>query len=136
MRHELGRPEASHSTEMPMLSNSGAEPSAKNLRSGSGAKRKRAIQQKLQAAIESGEMPPYCENCGAIETPTWRKAWIRMGTGTPPKFQPSDQPGAVVAIDELTKDDDGNTTSYKIIKRSLLPDDTGFTQVFLCNRKC
>ncbi|KAI9755078.1 MAG: hypothetical protein M4579_004417 [Chaenotheca gracillima] len=104
-------------------------------RSGSGAKRRKAIQKKLQTAIQSGEMPPYCENCGAIETPTWRKAWRKIVNGSPDEIQASDEEGGILAIVRHTKDEGEEAPTYSILKRSLLQEDDGFTEIQLCNRK-
>lgn len=105
-------------------------------RSGSGAKRKKAIQERLATSIASGEMPPYCENCGAIETPTWRKAWVRIHSGTPDLVPISNEEGGVIAWEALERDQAGTIVLFRIIKRSLLDEDAGFTEILLCNRKC
>ncbi|EWC48188.1 hypothetical protein DRE_02292 [Drechslerella stenobrocha 248] len=34
------------------------------------------IQRQMLEKIKAGEMPTYCMHCGAIETPTWRKAKV------------------------------------------------------------
>ncbi|KAI9875163.1 MAG: hypothetical protein M1830_008811 [Pleopsidium flavum] len=103
------------------------------LRSGSGARRKKAIQERLATSIATGEMPPYCENCGAIETPTWRKAWVRIHSGTPELVRLSDEDGGIVAWEALERDKEGVVTLFRIIKRSLLSHDAGFTEILLCN---
>lgn len=105
-------------------------------RSGSGAKRKKAIQNRLTTAIQSGEMPPFCENCGAIETPTWRKSWGKRITGSPEDVVLSDEEGGVLAISEVKKDDTGKITSYCVVKKTLLDSDVGFKEVQFCNREC
>jgi len=118
-------------------SNSVAEASVLNItRSGSGAKRKKAIQERLATSIATGEMPPYCENCGAIETPTWRKAWVRVHSGTPELVQISNEEGGVIAWEAMERDQHGEIVLFRIIKRSLLSEDAGFTEILLCNRKC
>lgn len=114
-----------------------AETSKTRVRSGSGAgaKRKKAIQSKLATSIAAGEMPPFCENCGAIETPTWRKAWVKVHSGTPEHVRISDEEGGIVAWETLQTDAEGTVTLYRIIKRTLLPEDEGFAEILLCNRK-
>lgn len=52
-------------------------------RSGSHAKRKKYIKEKLKSALASGDMPDHCHNCGEIETPTWRRPYTRVVHGTP-----------------------------------------------------
>lgn len=102
---------------------------------GSGVKRKQAIQSKLATTIAAGEMPPFCDNCGAIETPTWRKAWVKMHSGTPEHVRISDEEGGIVAWQTLQTDHTGTICLYRIIKRSLLKTDEGFSEILLCNRK-
>lgn len=38
---------------------------------------KERIHAQMVAAIEQGKMPNFCMNCGAIETPTWRKVSMK-----------------------------------------------------------
>lgn len=102
---------------------------------GANAKRKKAIQSKLELSVAAGEIPPFCENCGAIETPTWRKAWVKVHSGTPEHVRISDEEGGIVAWQALKTDSEGNIYLYRIIKRTVLPTDEGFTEILLCNRK-
>jgi len=99
--------------------------------------KKAAIKQKLEQAIANGEMPPFCSNCGAIETPTWRKAWSQEMQGEPGYYDYSDEPGRVTAIIILTRDTEGKPTSYQLIKKFLLPEENqdDFKEFLLCNRK-
>lgn len=101
--------------------------------SGAGAKRKKAIQSKLAETVAKGEMPPFCENCGAIETPTWRKAWMKVYTGTPDNVVISDEEGGIVTWQSLQVDDKGQICLFRVIKRTLLPTDEDFTESLLCN---
>ena len=99
--------------------------------------KKAAMKQKLENAIASGVMPPFCSNCGAIETPTWRKAWSQDVLGAPPYYEYSDEPGRVTTIVILGRDDQGNPTAYQLIKKFLLPEENqeDYNEVILCNRK-
>ena len=99
--------------------------------------KKASIKQKLELAIANGEMPPFCCNCGAIETPTWRKAWSQEIQGAPGYHEYSDEPGRVTAIIILGRDHEGNPTSYQLIKKFLLPEENhnDFKEFILCNRK-
>ncbi|CAH0005120.1 unnamed protein product [Clonostachys byssicola] len=81
--------------------------------------KKHAIKQRLEAAIMNGEMPPFCSNCGAIETPTWRKIWVQDFDGAPGKIDFSSKPGKVTALEILGRDNDDKPTSYRLIKKSL-----------------
>ena len=105
------------------------------MRSGSGAKRRRAIQKRLQEAIKTGEMPPFCENCGAIETPTWRKAWRKKFEGSTLDVSQSTANGGVLAVQHVEKDESGQVVSFTILKRTLFVGDVGFKEIVLCNRE-
>lgn len=102
---------------------------------GSGVRRKQAIQSKLASSVAAGEMPPFCENCGAIETPTWRKAWVKIHSGTPEHVVISEEEGGIIAWQTLQTDCNGIISLYRIVKKSLLKTDEGFTESLLCNRK-
>lgn len=99
--------------------------------------KKNAIRQRLENAIANGQMPPFCSNCGAIETPAWRKAFTQEFRGDPGYHEYSDEPGRVTAIDILERDQSGRPIAYKIYKKYLAPgeDKLAFTEVLLCNRK-
>ena len=102
---------------------------------GSGVRRKQAIQSKLASSVAAGEMPPFCENCGAIETPTWRKAWVKIHCGTPEHVVISEEEGGIIAWQTLQTDSNGTICLYRIVKKSMLKTDEGFTEILLCNRK-
>ncbi|CZS95381.1 uncharacterized protein RAG0_05041 [Rhynchosporium agropyri] len=97
--------------------------------------KKASIKQKLELAIANGEMPPFCANCGAIDTPTWRKAWSQDLQGVPGYYEYSDDPGCVTTIIILTRDAEGKPTSHKLIKKFLGPeeDQKDFDEFLLCN---
>lgn len=103
--------------------------------SGSGATRRKKIQSKLASSIAAGEMPPFCDHCGAIETPTWRKAWVKIHSGTPEHVRISDEGGGILTWQTLQTDESGVVCLYRIFKKSLLSTDEGFSEVLLCNRK-
>lgn len=129
---------ASDYTPIPSVMNSIERPLSRNRKAseggtGSGARRRQAIQSKLASSVAAGEMPPFCENCGAIETPTWRKAWVKIHTGTPVHVVTSEEEGGIIAWQSLQTDHEGNVCLYRIIKKSTLRDDVGFTEVLLCN---
>lgn len=97
--------------------------------------KKEMIKLKLETAIANGEMPPFCCNCGAIETPTWRKAWSKEMKGEPGYYEYSDEPGRVTAIIILTRDSEGKPTSYNLIKKYLGKDENqdDYNDYLLCN---
>jgi hypothetical protein len=99
--------------------------------------KKAAIRQKLEQAIANGEMPPFCSNCGAIETPTWRKAWSQEHQGAPGYYEYSDEPGRVTAIVILGRNSEGKPLLYQLIKKFLGPGENqaDWSEFLLCNRE-
>ena len=122
-------------SDVPMGSEGLEAPRPKSRSGHNNAKRKQAIKTKLATSIAAGEVPPFCDNCGAIETPTWRKAYTKVHCGGSELVQISEADGGIVACVILERNDDGSTQLFKIIKKSLLKTDTDFTEILLCNRK-
>jgi len=99
--------------------------------------KKQSIKQRLEKAIASGEVPPFCRNCGAIETPTWRKMWSRDLAGPPPQgLDFSDKAGQVTALTVLEPEGD-QPAAYRLTKKTLGPEDdkSEWSELLLCNRK-
>ncbi|KAL2357432.1 hypothetical protein BJ546DRAFT_836064 [Cryomyces antarcticus] len=104
--------------------------------SNANAKRAKAITDRVEASLANGEMPPYCSNCGEIKTPTWRKAWYRVESGSCKGVQVTDLEGGITAVDVVERDEKTDAiTRYRIIKKSLAGNDTdaGFEPLSLCN---
>lgn len=125
---------------LPQIMDSVERPGSRNRRqsetgTGSGLKRKAAIQSKLATSIAAGEMPPFCDNCGSIDTPTWRKAWVKIHSGTPEHVHISEEDGGILAWQTLQTDHTGTVCLYRIIKKTISKADEGFTEILLCNRK-
>ncbi|KAI0517634.1 hypothetical protein F5B22DRAFT_654844 [Xylaria bambusicola] len=97
--------------------------------------KRQAIKQKLEEAVALGEMPSFCSNCGALQTPTWRKIWKQERRGVPGYHEYSEKPGHVTAINVLDKDESGVPTLYEVIKKSLGPTDDKslWAETILCN---
>ncbi|ODA79789.1 hypothetical protein RJ55_05383 [Drechmeria coniospora] len=98
--------------------------------------KKNAIKQRLEQAIINGEMPPFCSNCGNIETPTWRKIWVQEKDGELPKnIDLSEKPGMITALEVLTRDADEKVTRHRITKKGLAPkeDKSEWEELLLCN---
>ncbi|ODH18846.1 hypothetical protein ACO22_06200 [Paracoccidioides brasiliensis] len=114
-------------TPAPMASDDG------KVRSGAGGRRTKQVQARLEQCIREGTVPPYCENCGAIETPTWRRAWSKViqGNGEDANSNRNDPTMLFWRPEEVA--DDGSVISYKQFKKSLADDDKDFVQLLLCN---
>ncbi|KAH6850836.1 hypothetical protein B0I37DRAFT_324241 [Chaetomium sp. MPI-CAGE-AT-0009] len=97
--------------------------------------KKQSIKEKLESAILRGEQPPFCSNCGAIETPTWRKIWTQDRDGDPGFHEFSDKPGCVTMIEVLERDEDEKPAKYKVVKKNLGPKDDKqeWVETLLCN---
>ncbi|KAK7430389.1 hypothetical protein QQZ08_003137 [Neonectria magnoliae] len=110
-------------------------PSSPPTKSNKNQVKKQSIKQRLEAAIANGEMPPFCTNCGAIETPTWRKIWVQDHDGIPEYVEYSEKPGRITAIDILKRDEESKPLSYRLIKKSLCSDDdkSAWLEQLLCN---
>ncbi|PHH76081.1 hypothetical protein CDD82_4142 [Ophiocordyceps australis] len=109
--------------------------SSSNVKSNKNVVKKFAIKQRLEEAVNNGELPPYCSNCGAIETPTWRKIWVQVHQGIPDYCEYSEKPGRVTAIEVMKRDADDKPVSYRLIKKSLGPTDdkSEWQELLLCN---
>ncbi|KAL1842515.1 hypothetical protein VTJ49DRAFT_5121 [Mycothermus thermophilus] len=97
--------------------------------------KKQSIKEKLQSAIEKGDPPPFCSNCGAIETPTWRKIWTQDHEGVPGFHEFSDKPGCVTMIEVLERDENEQPSKYRMVKKNLGPmdDKKKWMETLLCN---
>jgi hypothetical protein len=104
-------------------------------RSGAGARRVRQVQARLDQCIKEGQAPPYCQNCGAIETPTWRRAWSKKIDGTEEDANACLQDPFNLFWEVVEKDDDGKVAKFKVFKKTLVDTDKDFLQILLCNRK-
>ncbi|KAH7068320.1 hypothetical protein BKA63DRAFT_521559 [Paraphoma chrysanthemicola] len=108
-------------------------------RSGSGARRKKYIKEKMEKAIAAGELPPHCKNCGEIDTPTWRKAYTRVEYGSPEGIEISkDTAGTGVIAYEVIEstEENGGALSYRIFKNNTTRDEKAanvFDELNLCN---
>jgi hypothetical protein len=94
---------------------------------------------RLENALAQNEMPPYCDNCGTIDTPAWRRVFARALPGhlyESVELLPETQ-GAYVwkKVDERAED--GTVLRFSAYKLSKSSDDKGdeWTNVTLCNRE-
>ncbi|KAL6849480.1 hypothetical protein ACO1O0_009020 [Amphichorda felina] len=129
----LPQPVLPHSDAVPPAPSSPQGP-----RSNKNIVKKNAIEQKLEAAIKRGEMPPYCSNCGAIQTPTWRKIYGQEHQGAPPHYETGEfsaKPGMVTTVEILGRDSEEKPTSYRLVKKMLGPEEdrSEWQEHLLCN---
>lgn len=121
------------------MSDAPAPADSANPRSGSGAKRKKYIKERLEKALAAGEMPPHCVNCGEIDTPTWRKAYTRVELGSPESVEVStDTAGTDIIAFEVIEpsDENGLEQKYRVFKNNLTREEkalNAFEPLNLCN---
>ncbi|KAJ6102707.1 hypothetical protein N7486_005134 [Penicillium sp. IBT 16267x] len=99
----------------------------------SAKKRVKQIQQRLDDAIKSGQVPPFCANCGCIETPTWRRAWSKEVVGGEDVAKEMMQDSNTLFYESLERDAQDAISKFKIYKKTLHSWDKEWTQVLLCN---
>jgi hypothetical protein len=110
-----------------------------NPRSGSGARRKKYIKEKMEQAIAAGELPPHCKNCGEIDTPTWRKAFTRIEYGSPEGIEISkDTAGTDIIAHEVIEptEESNGLLSFRVFKNNVTREEKEgkmFEELNLCN---
>lgn len=107
-------------------------------RSGSGAPRRKIIEQRLADAIENGETPVFCSHCGAIETPTWRKIYVNHCDGKPSPLDYVEGEGETIAVEITEVDEETGEATKFIIRKSMKKTKTvlpgrGFEETVVCN---
>ncbi len=128
---------AGNMSDMPMPTSdapTGEEPKPKTTRKRVGKEQTKA---RLENAISSGEMPPFCDNCGAIETPAWRRAFAKTFDCDYEAVETSLEDGAIVFKDALEKNEDGTIKTFRGFKITKRPEDRDdeWVAIILCNRK-
>ncbi|KAF2462169.1 hypothetical protein BDY21DRAFT_330630 [Lineolata rhizophorae] len=111
-------------------------PNPSKPKSGSGIKRRLLIEERLKDSILRGEMPPYCGNCGAVSTPTWRKVYVKHFQGSPEHLQLPDEKTGIVHYEVTRTDDEGSAVEYRAFKKvaGVLEDGPeAFVVMLLCN---
>lgn len=114
-------------------------PADGNPRSGGHAKRKKHLKEKLEKAIAAGEMPEHCNNCGEIDTPTWRKAYTRIELGSPDGIELSTEVAGtgIVGYEVIeSAEENGGEQKYRIFKNNITPEEKTwklFESLTLCN---
>lgn len=92
---------------------------------------------RLENAIASGSMPPFCDNCGSIETPAWRRGFAKVFDCPYDEVETGLGQGDVVYKHPLVHHKDGSIKTFRGYKCERSPEDevNGWEQIFLCNRK-
>jgi len=90
---------------------------------------------RLENAIATGEMPPFCHNCGAIETPAWRRGYIKYFTCPIDDVQTSTEPGEMCYKQIVDKAPDGKVAKWKgwKVEKKATTGDDDWEQICLCN---
>lgn len=99
----------------------------------SGSRRSKQVQARLEQAIRAGEVPPFCENCGSIETPTWRRAWSQEVEGSEQLAKDMMKDFHMLFWECMERNAQDEVVKFKIYKKSLADEDKGWVQVLLCN---
>ncbi|EGE07588.1 GATA transcription factor [Trichophyton equinum CBS 127.97] len=120
-------------SEFPLVSTPGSSQHNPKPRSGAGAKRTKQVKARLEQCIREGTVPPYCENCGAIETPTWRRAHSKVIPANAEQAEAYNNDQTILFWEPSEPEEDGSHNSIKIYKKSLAHDDIDFVQLLLCN---
>jgi hypothetical protein len=94
---------------------------------------------RLENALAQNEMPPFCDNCGTINTPAWRKVCARTLPGhiyDSVQILPETQ-GAYVWKQVTEMAEDGTIREFRAYKLSKSPEDKGdeWVNITLCNRE-
>lgn len=110
---------------------------AQQIRAGSGTTRRKLLEQRLEDCVARGEMPRFCQHCGAIETPTWRKIYVEEYAGKPSPLDYVEGENETIGVEILERDDRGESTKYVIRKsmkrtKSRQPGQ-GAQEVLVCN---
>jgi hypothetical protein len=92
---------------------------------------------RLMNAINAGEIPPYCDNCGAIETPAWRRGYAKVFDTPFGSLDVGLGPGEIVYKHELDRNEDDTIKTWRGYKVDTSEQDVanGWETICLCNRK-
>lgn len=88
-------------------------------RSGAGASRRKVIADKLMKDIETGQPINYCFHCGAIETPTWRRIYIKECDGTPTGLDSHEGEGETIGVEVLKDKETGVPLNKFLVRKSM-----------------
>jgi hypothetical protein len=95
--------------------------------------RSKQVQARLDQAIRKGQVPPYCENCGSIETPTWRRAWSKDVEGSEKVAEAMMRDSSRLFWLALEHNAQGEMQKFKIYKKGSGETVSEWTQMLFCN---
>jgi hypothetical protein len=83
-------------------------------------------------------MPQYCRHCGAIETPTWRRIYVKECEGKPSPLDEAEGEGETIGLEITERDEDTAKPTKFLIRKSMKKTKDsqpgpGFEDVTLCN---
>jgi hypothetical protein len=91
------------------------------------------IRARLDKAVQEGIIPPYCENCGSIETASWRRAWVRTVEGGESVAEEMMNCSSMLFWEAVDRNQKGEVQRFKIFKKGLEVDDKEWSQMTFCN---
>ncbi|OQE32699.1 hypothetical protein PENFLA_c001G04006 [Penicillium flavigenum] len=91
------------------------------------------IKARLDNAILNGLIPPYCENCGSIETASWRRAWVKTVKGGESLAEDMMKSSPMLYWEAVDRSAKGEVQCFKIYKKALEQDDNDWDQMTFCN---
>ena len=103
-----------------------------------GLKRKnraRQIKERLDDAIKKGQVPPFCNNCGCIETPTWRRTWSKVVEGNEDLAKEMMQEKGALFYEVTERDPQNAITKFKAYQKTPAQreKENGWDLITLCN---
>ncbi|KAJ5558319.1 hypothetical protein N7535_008532 [Penicillium sp. DV-2018c] len=93
----------------------------------------KSVRARLDKAVQEGMIPPYCENCGTIETASWRRAWIRTVEGSESVAAEMMKCSSMLFWEAVDRNEKGEVRRFRIFKKSLEVDDKDWSQMTFCN---
>ncbi|KIW90715.1 uncharacterized protein Z519_08498 [Cladophialophora bantiana CBS 173.52] len=90
---------------------------------------------RLENAIANGVMPPFCDNCGAIETPAWRRAYVKVFDCPWDDVETSLNHGECCFKEPIDRNPDGTVKTFRGYKVDKRPGDEAddWEAITLCN---
>lgn len=93
--------------------------------------RRQKIAAEREAALQAGTFPRFCEGCGNVDTPTWRRIFAMRRLGAPPF---GTEKGT--SYYTISTDDDGKVMEHMVYRKTLSQTERAkkdWTEHTLCN---